>query len=447
MQRFQRIGFILIAFGVALLVGTLYRVCELWSGGLPIWPILLIASSIGLLSGWLSQRRTTFRIDQIIAVGYTLLTLILFWDLQSILDDWGAFFQQSSITYSQWLQTIITQSTLWLAPPILWMTFAWIRDKQQPKGRLSIFITACIGIIFTHFLVGRVASAILLLTALLLMVEGTILLCLSTLNNENIRKKSMVILPLLGLVLIIFSPTIYRNITKDRFNREQMPDLLHFYPFAPIAACNFKTPLTPPSPTYIQKQGAYLRTNEKEAQATLEVSQQLATILKPNRGARRGFRPLINAKEDIKGQYDVLWVEVPPAWQSEERDYFDKGVVKSLLNTVNENGYLIYHIDIRPLTLEALLTRAEALAVHFPHIQLWVTSSTHWQLVAARKALPIQPMPPDVEACRITTNLCALKRSEDKLGFRLFETWYARKELFNVNHVEALDKPLINRIK
>lgn len=447
-QRFQRTGLILFAFGVALLMGTLYRICALWFGGIPTWPILCLVGGIGLLSGWLLRAVSSFRLDKIAAIGCLIVTFFLFWDVQAICDFWtGLYHQVTPLTYTQWLRTVVIHMLLWLAPPMLWVTFAWVRAKHLPRGRLSLFVSMCIGIIFTHFLITRIATAFLILIALLLMAEGLFLICSSTLKKATLRRRLTLIMPLLGILLIGASPVVYKTVTaKETSHSPAVPELLRFYPFAPIAAGDLTLPLAPPSAAYIQKHGAYLRTDKAEDLATLAVSQQLATILKPASDARRGFRPLVNATEEIKGQYDVLWVEVPPAWQSEERDYFDKGVVKSLLETVNENGYLIYHMDIRPLTLTALLTRAEALALHFPYIQLWVTSETHWQLVASRKAPPIQPLPPAIGACRVSTQLCALKTENDALGFRLFETWYARKELFNPDHKNVLDKPLIQRI-
>ncbi|MDO4527363.1 MAG: hypothetical protein Q4C03_01050 [bacterium] len=449
LQRFQRIAFILFAFGAALLVGTLCRVYDLWTGHFPTWPTLLIAALIGLLCGFAFRRVESFRLDKIVSIGCVLLTLLLFWDVQAIIDYWKAFFQASSITYAQWMQVVILQSILWLAPPVVWTTFTWMRAKKHPKGRLSIFVASCSGIILTHFLVGRIATSILLLLALLFMVEALFLICSSTLTNETLRRRLTYVMPLLGILLIAFSPTISNSLTREDgvLRLKNMPEFLRTYPFAPIAAQDVHTPLIPPSKAYIQQHGAYLRTDDKNLIATLELSKEFATILKPAPDARRGFRPLINATEDIHGQYDVLWVELPPAWQPEEQDYFDKGVVKSLLDTVNENGYLIYHMDIRPLTLEALLTRAEALAVHFPYIQLWgVENSTHWQLIASRKAPPKTVRHPLVQLCIITTDLRAMKRPEDELGFRLFETWHARKTLFQSDRQNTLVAPLIKRI-
>lgn len=447
-QRFLRIGLILFAFGVALLVGTLYRVYHLWTGGVPSWPVILSTSGIGLFIGAILRHIANPRLDKIAAIGCTAIAFFLFWDVSTSITFWKNLFQNGTLTYTQWLHIIFTQAFLWFIPLVLWLTFAWMRNKQ-PKGRLSIFVSACIGIIFTHFLVGRIATALLILIALCLMAEGLFVICSSTLTNESLRRKLSMLTPLLACLIIVFSPTSHVCFTNHNgvsLDFKKAPEFLAFYPFAPIAAQERSTPLSSPSTEYHVQCGAYLRTDDPELKATLALSQQLAYILKPAQENRHGFRPLVQATEEIKGQYDAFWIEIPPAWQADERDYFDKGVVKSLLDTVHENGYLIYHIDIRPLTFEALLTRAEALARYFPHVQLWITSTTHWQLVATRKALPTPSLPPTVEAFRVTMDLCSLKQPNDQTGFRLFETWHARKQLFEPEGTQPLNRTLVHRL-
>lgn len=445
-QRILRIGLICLSFGTAILVGTLYQILLLWSGELTLWPIASCGLLLGLLFAWLCRRYETSIIEKVLAILYIASMLFSFWDINALQMQWQSFVTSHELTFSSWIIKILWFTISWLSLPLGLITFLWVRNTQ-PKGRLSIFMATCIGLITANIFTGHTSTTLLILFALYLMLGGICIICLSTLESQKLRQRYITVTHLLIFGLLACTPMIRQGFFKseDGYKLKNLPEPLQFYPFAPIAAKDVTLPFVPPNTHYQNFHGAYIRTDNPEDIDTLDNSQQLAYFLQPATNARRGFRPLVNATEDIKGVYDVLWVEVPPAWQSTERDYFDDGVVRSLLKNIDDKGCLIYHIDIRPLTLEALLTRAEALSAHFPYIELWRTSSYAYQLVAKRTQAPTE-FSEEIDQCRITDNLCALKQAHDNLGFRFFETWYARKQLFtplNDNLFEELRNRLL----
>lgn len=446
-QRAQRIGWIALSFGAALLVGILYRILELWSGELTLWPIALGGALIGLLLAWRCKAITHGRFDATIALLFALFMTLSLWDINALFARWQTVVQTPALSFSTWMGHLLSATACALLPPLAWLLFAWKRNTQ-PKGRLSIFFAASIGMITSHFLVGHASTTLLIFFSLYLILGGALVVWSSFLISPTARRRCITLIHLGLLVLLALSPTLRASFTwsEGKLTFNNLPEPLAFYPFAPLAANDPTLPLTPPSSAYKQAHGAYLRTNHIEETTALSLSQSLTFILQPQAHARRGLRPLVDATEAIKGQYDALWVEVPPAWQAKERDYFDEGVVKSLLKNVTETGCLIYHLDVRPLTFEALLTRAEALAVHFPYVQLWVTSTAHWQLVATRQRPQSRTLPPEIEAFCLTTDLCALKQASDRTGFRLFETWHARQHLFHPKQVDLRQAPLVQRL-
>lgn len=453
-QRLQRIALMLISFSLALILGLLYRIHQQWTGEISIWPALLISLLLG--AGGAFFLRKTFRrqIDKIVTIAVITLLLIFFWDIRPTLDYWTSLPTLPHMNFTTWRTAMLLQVLLWFGPIITWFAFSFLRARQ-PKGRLSLLISACLGLLFYRLLSSQLHPTTLFFSALFLLLSGTYLFCVCS--------RTLVLQPWMhGLILILLFGGIFATAPTLHL-ASQLPNPLHMVPFAPFAMRNPQQPITADLTQQRIAHGTYLRTGTIEEKRALLTSQTLCYLFKPAPDARIALRARHNdallptadtgRETKLKGAYDALWIELPEAWTPQETQYFKPSLLNSLKPLLTEHGLLIYHIDIRPLTREMLLTRAQAIATTFPHVQLWATSPTHWQLLASRH--PLKPAPhqallaletrPDIRsattalqlpppflllsAC-VTPNLTQYILPNEELSFAFREHRAARRNLF-----------------
>ncbi len=452
-ECYRRIAFMLISFSLSCIASLLYTIHQQWSGRLSLWPVMLGALLLGTLGAIFLRKRGCYLINKIAIIGIFLFHLIFLWDVQVILTDWQTL-SAHPLTYGAWLTMMFTHAFFWLAPSITWILFN-ITHTRQPKMRISIVVAASLGILLQRTFLRYFDPITLLLCAHLILLSGISVLCMF--GKTFVFKAWMRLMPVILLVGIfaICAPTL-RHIRS-------LPNPLHVLPFAPIAIRDAtQSPIADISTQRIAN-GTYARINTLEEKQALLASQSLALLFKPNQDARIAIRARANdnffpnadtgTTGKLVGAYDVLWIELPEAWQIEEADYFKHSVLQSLKPLLVEDGVLIYHLDVRPLTRASLLARAQAIANIFPHLQLWATSATHWQLLASKQplttanhqallALEQRPqlrqvytthqMPPPflLLAARVTPDLLSLIQPDEHLTLKGGEHKLARRTLF-----------------
>lgn len=449
----RRIAFMLITFSLSCITSLLYTIHQQWTGRLSAWPVLFGAALLGSLGAFLLRKRCCYLVNKISIVATLLLHLFFLWDVQGGLNTWTTF-PTTMPTFTAWQRMVLTQALLWLGPSILWILFN-VSHTRQPKVRISILVASSLGILLQRTFLRYLEPLTLLLGAHLILLGGVTLFCIGE-NASKHQRWGRIALPLLLVGLFAFTAPTLRQINT-------LPNPLHVVPFAPIAMRD--TTQSPIANITTQRiaNGAFARTNTPEEKQALLASQSLALLFKPNQDARIAIRARANdnffpnadtgTTGKLVGAYDVLWIELPEAWQIEEADYFKSSVLQSLKPLLVEDGVLIYHLDVRPLTRASLLARAQAMANIFPHVQLWATSATHWQLLASKQplttanhqallALEQRPhirelytahqMPPPflLLAARVSSDLLSLIQPEERFTLKGGEHKLARKVLF-----------------
>ncbi len=375
------------ALCAALLCGVAARVYGQWTGDFALWPVVAPAAALGLALAWAAGRWGARwagpRLCAVLATAVAVAAFGVFGDSVRLEGRWELLSLRIGLSYEAWRGFVWGQAALWFAPVAAFVPFLWGRGRAvAPRGRLTVFVGFCVGMILARLFVGRVPTVRLWDAALLGMLAAGPLLLLGVCARRWTRGAA-------GALLAILLVGWY-------FGSARTPDepLRALNPFAPIAA---RDSLYTGKGTegVVLREGRLLRVAGVD-EAALAASQLIPTLLKPAPNARIAARPETGAPllptyeiDRLKGLYDAIWVEVPPAWVADERDYFGAAAMDATRSHLAEDGILVYDLDARALDAAALMTRSGALRRHFEHVQLWMTGPNRWQLVASRQPIAV----------------------------------------------------------
>jgi hypothetical protein len=368
-----------------LLVGAAKPVYAHWTGGLPIWPVVLPAMVMGATLAYLLRRYATRFCGNKLCAWLTILGAIVafmaFGDTAHSVNTWKLLSLRIGLDYPTWHHFVITQCILWFGGTAFLIPFMWFHF-QAPRSRLTVFMGACCGLILARIFTGVLPAIQLYDIALAGSLHASALLLLSQCSHRITK----------GAVIVMMAILL----TGWYFGTRRAPkDLLQeVHPFAPIAARDgVYTGETEVG--FILKEGRVVRTAGLDL-AAQTASQLIPALFFPAPDARIAYRlqagePLIKNGETAKlaGKYHALWVELPPAWHSTERDYYGKAAIKSAQDHLMPNGILVYENDAHALNARMMMERIETMRHYFKYVQLWATSRNHWQLVASQEPLTL----------------------------------------------------------
>ena len=379
------------ALAGAFLLFAANHVYALWSGGFALWPIALPALTLGGAAGWgahrWGERFVGPRVLALLATLAAAMAAFTLGNLAGMVHDWTFLSLRIGLTYEAWRAFVWGQAALWVAPLAFLFPLLWVRGNAiAPRGRLTVFVGVCVGMILARIFVGALPIGTLIqcaaLVALVAAVLGTMV--------AFARLWSRIALALPALLLVATAAVFaYANHLPTEKLEIAIEDV---NPFAPIAARDsVYTGQGTEGVTLLE--GRLVRAAGID-EAALTASQFIPFLLKPAPNARIAARPAVGAPlfpsceaGQLKGLYDALWVELPPAWVGRERDYFGSAALSAALENLNEGGVLVYDLDARALDARMLMARIGILLKHFPHVQLWMTGLNRWQLVASRKPI------------------------------------------------------------
>lgn len=367
------------------LISTFYlslltRLYSQWTGEFLILPTILLALIVGFgmtaLVQKFADRFFGAKTAAWLAFGGAFLAFWAFGDTVSLVKDWNLLSLRINLTYDDWKRFVITQGIFWFAPLTVALPFIW-QKNEAPRGKLTVFVSAMVGIILMN-LFGPYLPMFRLIDISLVVLLLTSALWISTTCTRLWTKGLSYTFALILLVGWYFGTQRTPYDLRTEVN-----------PFAPIAKrdCLY-TGLGNEGVTL--KEGRLIR-REGVDQSALAASQLIPVLLKPSAQARITCRteandPVLKSFETgkLKGLYDALWIEVPPAWLPTEQDYFGAAALEAVLNHLAQNGVLVYHLDIRALDLRMFLTRALILQQHFPHIQIWQNQKPMFQVESSQ---------------------------------------------------------------
>lgn len=374
----------LFAFFSSLLCGLSARIYALWTGGMGLWSIAALASVVvGLGVAWLLSSFASGRVGPKVCAGLCTLVAVLafaaFGDTEGVVKAWTFLSMRMGLTYEAWHRFVLARALWWAAPIAFALPFLW-KLNGVPRGRLTVFVGACLGLILARLLAGRVATVSLIDLCLV----GTLLAAPLWLAVECSRRwaKSLSF----ALAALFLLGWYFLS------NRTRLEPLASVNPFATIAARDSHYLGTGTAGVAL-REGRVVRAVGLD-EASLFASQFIPTLLRPAAEARIAVRPQAGAPAlptyetgTLRGQYDALWVELPPAWLPEEADYFGAAALDAALSHLKDNGLLVYDLDARVLDARMIMERLGVLRAHLPHAQLWMTGVNRWQIVASRQPI------------------------------------------------------------
>lgn len=377
----MRLTFIFIySLIAAFYLGLIRQLYGQWTGNFPVLPILLLSLlagfSIAALIRRFADRFIGPRTTAWLAFGGAFLAFWAFGDTVSLVKEWNLLSLRINLTYDDWYTFAVQQALFWFVPLCTLLPLLWQRT-EEPRGKLTVFISAMVGLILAHNVAIYLPIRWLIDLSLVLLLLSSAL-WISTTCSGRWTKGLAYAFALMLLVGWYFGTQRTPYDLRTEVN-----------PFAPIAKrdCLY-TGLGTEGVTL--KEGRLLRRDGIDRSA-LTASQLIPVLLKPSARARIACRteaadPILQRFETgkLKGLYDALWIELPPAWLPTEQDFFRSAALEAAATHLAQNGILVYHLDIRALDLRMLLARALMLQQRFPHVQLWQTAPTQWQIVASR---------------------------------------------------------------
>lgn len=367
----------------ALLLGLAARLYGLWTGGMPLWPVTLPALSLGFCMAYGIARlaagragpKTCATLGTLVAVA----AFAAFGDTEAMVKTWTFLSMRVGLTYGAWHGFVLRQAILWVTPVAFALPFLWHRNGIQ-HGKLTVFAGSCVGLILARLLAGRVPTVSLFDLCLAGMSLSAPLWLAAECSRRWAKSLAFALAALLLFGWYFLS------------NRTGLELLSGVNPFATIAARDSLYAGVGTSGVAL-RDGRVVRAVGLD-EASCLASQLIPAILRPTPKARIAVRPQAGAPAlpsyetgALKGLYDALWVELPPAWLPEEADYFGAAALDAALGHLREDGLLIYALDARALDAHMLLERLGALRTRLPHAQLWMTGINQWQIVASRKPI------------------------------------------------------------
>lgn len=423
----------LFSLFAALLVGSAAPVYSHWTGGLPIWPIVLPAAIMGASLAFLFRRYLPRFCGNKTCAGLAIISAIVafaaFGDTAHDVDVWRLLSLRIGLDYATWHRFVFGQGLLWFCWAAFIIPLLLIRFTA-PRSRLILFTGTCCGLILARIFNGLITPTRLYDIALAGCLHAAPLLLLSQCHKRLIRVAVICLMAFLLTGWYFGMRRSSEHLTHD------------VHPFAPIAARDgIYTGETATGFTF--KEGRIVRTAALDT-AAQTASQLIPVLFFPAPTARIAYRlqtgeSLFKAAETGKlaGQYHAIWIELPPAWTPAERDYYGKSALATALDHLTPDGILVYENDGHALDSRMMMERITTLRKHFNYVQLWMTSRNHWQLVASRMPLSLDTIAintlldrPDIAAAFVKANLdsplsllpCCFIANTDRLKDFLAET-------------------------
>lgn len=378
----------LLSIAATFLAAAFARLFDRWTCDFSALPLtVLLPFLVGLaLCGFCIRKKAAFPgLRTLLGLWFVVAILAFFplYNTQSLATRWVEFSLSRDLTYGSWTLFVLKQAVLWLTPTAFLIPLTWGQVRTLPRARMTVFCGACVGVILARIFLERMPTAALLkgahLTLLLAVTLGAV-----TLGKTLWSRIFFAALPAVGLLLAIFGT----HPAKQELLREVNP-------FAIIAARDTMYTGIGTDAPFVLKKGRVLYNQELD-RASRVAAQLIPLFFKPTATARIAAFPQDDAplfvektEEELKGLYDALYWELPPAWDASEGAVFSSGFLKSVKERLTPNGVLVYDLDGRALDLNMLRERIAALHVVFPHIQLWMTGLNDWQLVASPEPLTI----------------------------------------------------------
>lgn len=375
----------LFSLFAALLTGAAAPVYTQWTGGLSVWPVVLPAFVMGVSLAMLLNRYVKRFCGNKVCAGLAIFGAITafaaFGDTAHSVDTWRLLALRIGLDYTTWHRFVFGQALLWFGWAAFLLPFLMFRF-QLPRGKFIHFTGACCGLILARIFSGIGTTTLLYDIALAGCLITAPLLLLSQ-CNRRIAQGGVI-----ALMVCLVAGWYFGT-------RRASEDLLQSVnPFAPIAARDgVYTGETQAGFTF--KEGRVVRAAGLDT-AAQTVSQLIPALFFPSAEARFAVRPqageplLPNAeKGQLKGQYQAIWVELPPAWTATERDYYGKSAITTAQDHLTPDGILVYENDGHALDARMLMERIAVFRRFFSYVQLWMTSRNHWQLVGSRAPLTL----------------------------------------------------------
>jgi tetratricopeptide (TPR) repeat protein len=375
----------LFSLFTALLAGAAAPVYTHWTGGLPVWPVAIPAALIGATSAFLLGKYTPRFCGNKVCAGLAILCAVIafaaFGDTAHDVDTWKLLSLRIGLDHTTWHRFVMGQALLWFGWAAFILPFLMLRFTA-PRSKLILFVGMCCGLILARIFSGLIPTIRLYDVALAGCLHAAPLLLLSQCQKPLTRGA---VISLMALLLLGW----YFGM------RRASNDLLtEVHPFAPIAARDgVYTGET--AAGFTLKKGRVVRTAGVDI-AAQTASQLIPALFFPAPTARIAYRlqtgePILQGAETgkLSGNYHAIWVELPPAWDSAERDYYGRAALASAKDHLMPDGILVYENDGHALDARMLMERIESLRRVFPQVQLWMTSRNHWQLVASQTPLTL----------------------------------------------------------
>lgn len=378
-------GLFLFSLFATLLAGTAAPVYVQWTGGLPLWPIVLPFAVMGGTAAWLIRRYVKRfwgdKCSAILVVLSAMVAFSAFGDTANDVNVWRLLALKIGLEYSTWHQFVFGEAVQWFGWVAFIIPFLWV-SIMKPRARLSTFSGACCGMILARIFSGILSPVGIYDVALAgVLLSATLLLF--AFCKGRIAQSVTVILAILLLGGWYFG--------SQRATEELLQEV---HPFAPIAARD-GVYTGEKLEGFRFKDGRVVWTDGLDI-ASRTASHLLPSLFFPSATARIAIRAQdgvalnpVAQTGPLKGQYQAIWVELPPAWTAEERDYYGRSALQTALEHLTNDGILIYENDAHALDARMLMERIKVLQKHFSEVQLWMTDRNHWQLVASRVPLSI----------------------------------------------------------
>ncbi len=376
MDMLRKSALFVYAFASGLLVMLAVKLYALWTGD---W-----GSGIFILGALLAAFGVSFAVRKVpltwLPGGVAILAALTVWmsfvDTASVAHTWEILSMKVGLTWEMWRNFVTIAGLLWLCPLVFSQGLIWRREIGT-RGKLIFFVGVCTGILLGRILVGRVN------TDWLLNIFGTLLLMSAPLIGCALATRTSARWVYGGAAALLVS-------LWWTFRVPAATDVLQQYPFGAIATRD----LNLATHQRVYDKGRIVHCEGINTAPTV-ASQTIPLLLKPYDNARIAYRLLqgqpLYPQYDVtlQGQYDAIYVEVPPAWMGEERDYFGSAAMATLLEHLAPEGVAVYQVDARCLDARMVMARLAILKERFGYVQLWMTERNLWQMVASRKALSV----------------------------------------------------------
>lgn len=384
----QLTALFLFTLFATFLTGTAATVYSQWTGGIALAPVVLPLAFVGGVLAFVARRYVARfcgnRVCAWLCVIGAVLAFRAFGDTAYMVKTWRLLSLRIGLTYADWYSFVVQEAFLWFGWVAFLIPFLWMR-LQVPRAKLVIFVSGCCGLILARNLSGILSETIVYDVALLVLFITATLLLISFCKLRLTR----CLAGGMGLLLLVGW-----YFGAQRTSESLLEDV---YPFAPIAARD-GVYTGEKKEGFTFKDGRIIRTEGLDESALI-ASQMIPVLYFPAENARIAVRSQTGDATfataetgKLKGQYHAIWVEVPPAWMSTERDYYGKSALQVAKNHLTPDGILVYDNDGHALDAEMLMTRIAVMRKHFAYVQLWMTSRNHWQIVASRVPFSLDVM-------------------------------------------------------